>query len=318
MALGVLFGLWPQVSQACRCLTQPNDTNLAQALRTAREAASHIYFARVQAADGLRSGNATVEVLEVLKGELAVGTRLRLPSGGGGSCAYPFKKGNDYLVYAHGGPTAVRMCTRTRPILADDVELQWLRTGKLPATPSALRREVVTCKPCDLNAVARAPALFQNDARQAHAARRAFWTQGLGSENGRAVAVGQSKDLRAFELVQTPHEATDEKCRQRIVRRWCERLAPLSSKAQFPFRCINPGPEEQVCDENKDRVSKWMPLESMTTATCTWDDPNAPSCKLSKKVQPRPGPHKASAPLLRCSLPREDTGWHHCQVITGE
>jgi hypothetical protein len=318
MALGVLFGLWPQVSQACRCVTQPTDTNLAQALRTARETASHIYFARVQAADGLRSGNATVEVLEVFKGELAVGTRLQLPSGHGGTCAYPFKKGTDYLVYTHGGPTIVSLCTRTRSVLADDVELQWLRSGKLPATPSALRREVVTCNPCELGTVARAPALFGEEARRAYAAQRAFWTLGLGSENGRTVAVGQTKDLRTFELVQTPHEATDEKCRQRIVRRWCERLAPLSSEARFPFRCLKPGPEEEVCDENKDRVSKWMPLEGMTTATCAWDDPNAPSCKLSKKVQPRPGSHKGSAPLLRCSPPRVDTGWHSCQVVTGQ
>jgi hypothetical protein len=130
MALGVLFGLWPQVSRACRCLTQPTDTSLAQALRTAHETAGHIYFARAQAADGPRSGSATVEVVEVFKGELAVGTRLRLPSGGGGTCAYPFQKGNDYLVYTHGGPTVVNLCSRTRPVLADDVELQWLRTGQ--------------------------------------------------------------------------------------------------------------------------------------------------------------------------------------------
>ena len=114
MALGVLFGLWPQVSRACRCLTQPTDTSLAQALRTAHETAGHIYFARAQAADGPRSGSATVEVVEVFKGELAVGTRLRLPSGGGGTCAYPFQKGNDYLVYTHGGPTVVNLCSRTR------------------------------------------------------------------------------------------------------------------------------------------------------------------------------------------------------------
>lgn len=318
MALGVLLGLWPQVSQACRCVTQPTNTNLAQTLRSAREAASHIYFARVQAADGLRSGTATVEVLEVLKGELAVGTRLQLPSGSGGSCAYPFKKGNDYLIYAHGGPTGVSMCTRTRPVLADDVELQWLRTGKLPATPSALRREVVTCKPCELRTVARAPGLFGDEARQAYEDQRPFWTHGLGSEHGRAVAVGQTKDLRIFELVQTPDDATDEKCRQRIVRRWCEQLAPLSSAARFPFRCIKPSPEEEVCDENKSRVAKWMPPEPMTAATCEWRDPNAPSCKLSKKVQPRPRAHKASAPLLRCTPPRMDTGWHSCQVVTGE
>lgn len=318
MALGVLFGLWPQVSRACRCLTQPTDTNLAQALRTAHETAGHIHFARAQAANGPRSGSATVEVVEVFKGELAVGTRLRLPSGGGGTCAYPFQKGNDYLVYTHGGPTVVNLCSRTRQVLADDVELQWLRTGKLPATPSALQREVVTCEPCELEAGTRAPLLFGEQARQAHAAQGAFWTQGLGSEHGRAVAVGQTKDLRSFELVQTPHDTTDEKCRQRIVRRWCERLAPLSSEARYAFRCIKPGPEEEVCDETQGRVAKWMPLESMTTATCTWGNPNAPSCKLSKKVQPRPGSHKASAPLLRCSPPRVDTGWHPCQVVTGE
>ncbi|QRN97695.1 hypothetical protein JRI60_00985 [Archangium violaceum] len=325
VVLGVLLGLWPQVSHACRCVSESPHAPPAQAFRTARDKASHVYLARVHAADGLRSGGtATVEVLEVFKGEgeLAVGTRLQLPSGGGGDCTFPFKKGNDYLVYAHGQPTSVRLCTRTRQVQAraDDMELTWLRTGKAPVTPVALRREVVTCKPCDVDTVAGVPILGADAARRAYEEQRPFRTPGPGGDDRVVVEVGMTRDNRAFQLVQTSHEVvpTDEPCRRAIIRRWCERLAPTSDEARFAFRCIKPGPEEEVCDEEKSRAAKWMPLERLTAATCGWKDPNAPSCTLSKKLQPLRGSPKAGAPVLQCRPMRQYTERHSCQVVTGE
>ncbi|WP_257461681.1 hypothetical protein [Archangium lipolyticum] len=321
VVFGVLLGLWPPLAQACRCVTEPDNTSLAQALRTARDKASHIYLARVQASDGLRNrGIATVQVLEVLKGELAAGTQLELPSGGGGDCSFPFKRGNDYLVYAHGQPTSVRLCTRTRQVQADDVEVQWLRTGKPPPTPVALRREVVSCKRCDIDTVARAPFLGGEQARRANEELRPFWTHGPGSDDRVSVAVGVSGDQRAFQLVQTSHEhtPTDEPCRRVVIRRWCERLAPASDTARFAFRCIKPGPEEEVCDEEKSRVAKWKPLERMTAASCGWGNPNAPSCTLSKKLQPLRGSPKAGAPVLQCRPTDLSSDRHSCQVVTSE
>ena len=146
----------PATAQACSCWDGPAD--LPTNLREAKAGAIAIYRARVVSIDSgflrLFRHPASVEVLEVFKGQVKRGERLQLPYGGGGDCTIRFEEGIEYLMYAHGSePEDVHHCSRTRPVRAGDSELDWLRTGRLPPVPVAIQRESVSCEPCDIHAV---------------------------------------------------------------------------------------------------------------------------------------------------------------------
>ncbi|MFY0564602.1 hypothetical protein ACN28E_12175 [Archangium lansingense] len=334
---------WPVPADACSCVFGSGD--LATNLREALDSADAVFHGRVVSVErsggflglfGRGSPEATFEVIERFKGSL--GTKVVLPSSlGGGSCESQFKTGDEYLVYAFmdEGHLVTTLCSRTRPITPSTrrkVELDWLRTGRLPLVPVALQRETVQCQTCNLdtvtsNLVGLPPGntcnLGLQDPEAAIALRegRPFWTGGYYNwdDPTRMTAVGLSRELRPFELIQTPDASTDETCRQRVSLRWCERLEASSAKArgQPELRCINPGPEQEVCDETKSRTAVWGPKESLQTATCTWNTPDMPTCELQKELQPL-AEKAPTSPLLVCSPANGLLGTYRCRVVAGD
>lgn len=321
LSLLVWAWAWPTSSEACSC--DPGSPDLLTNLREARKEASTIYYGRVVSID--EALVASVEVLEVFKGNLAVGTKLSVSYEH--PCAYPFDSGETALIYADEDPSQVFLCTRTRRASKDDVELEWLRTGKPPAVPIALQRETVTCQSCSLETVTTSlvgppPGASSNSplpsqqALEALREVRPFWTASSLrlDDKGRRTAVGLSADLRAFELIQTPYRATRDACQQRVVRRWCEKLesSPEESSGAPALRCLNPGPEEEVCNETQSRAANWGSLEKIRAAKCMWFSPVSPYCELTKSPQPLPAGARKS-PVLRCS-PGFDTSTSFCNV----
>jgi hypothetical protein len=334
----VLLAL-PGSADACSC--REGSPDLHTNLRVAQGKAEAIFHARVLSVEPeskldllgfVAEPEAELEVLEVFKGSL--GKKLVLPSGHGDRpCEFPFEAGDEYLVYAFSdeGRLQVSLCSRTRQVSKGDPELDWLRTGTLPPVPVALQREQVQCTPCEFDTVAPglvglpngnecSTRLGAEDAEKALSEGRSFWQGGYYdySAPSRTSAVGMSLDGRPFELVQTPHHGTEETCRQRVTRKWCERLekAPPSDRHVPAFRCVNPGPEEELCNEETSRTASWGPREDIRAATCRWWTTDRPDCELAKESQPA-GAEGAVPWLLTCK-PAYDRPWAHaCQVVPG-
>ncbi|MFP2934877.1 hypothetical protein ACLESO_59205, partial [Pyxidicoccus sp. 3LG] len=137
-----LFAL-PSSADACSC---GGWTDLPTALRTARDEAGVIVHGRVVS---VASRQVRIEVVEAFKGATGGAKHVLDTDSGGGGCSYSFEAGEEYLIYAnlHEGRLATSMCTRTRKVSKGDAELDWLRTGRLPPVPVALRREQAQCSP---------------------------------------------------------------------------------------------------------------------------------------------------------------------------
>ena len=75
----------------------------------------------------------TLRVSEVWKGPWRETLEVSTPSGGV-SCGYPFKEGQEYLVYAYGKeePFKVDLCTETKPLSKAGMNLQLLGDGQRP------------------------------------------------------------------------------------------------------------------------------------------------------------------------------------------
>lgn len=302
---------------ACKCDEGPSD--LAENLQRAREQASVIYLAQVLSIERGGEGMlAQVKVLETFKGDVPVGHTPMVPTGGHHGCTFRFEVQKTYVIY-----NGASWCSRTREIVSveSDVELKWLRTGVLPPTPKALLRETVKCEPCDLWKLAPAlvgqPIVRGKELAAAVRAPAPFWTAGFDSDGlARQVAVGRALDGGVFELAQTPYVTVRETCRQRVVKRSCERLEPSKDDDSLP-QCVHPGPEVELCNEERSRVASWGQLEDLSAASCNWRDPATGRCKLSetpKRLREQPAPRSA---VLRCS-PQFDSSWINACVIDGK
>ncbi|OJT23731.1 hypothetical protein BO221_17270 [Archangium sp. Cb G35] len=338
LVLTCILVTWPVPADACSCSFGTGD--LVTDLREARDGSDAVFLGRVVSVArsggplgifGRGFGEAAFDVIERFKGP--VGSKLMLPSGtGAGPCEFPFVPGEEYLVYASEdeGRLVAILCSRTRPISRGDIELDWLRTGRLPPVPVALQRETVQCPTCDLDTVTstlvglppgNACNLGLQDPEAAIALRegRPFWTGGYYNHDNpsRTTAVGLSRELRPFELIQTGPSGTDEKCRKRVSLRWCERLEASSDPQARPeLQCVNPGPEQELCDETKSRTAIWEPKERLQAAQCSWFSPDKPHCALQKELQPLAEDAPAS-PLLRCSPMYWTDTRHRCRVSPG-
>ncbi|NMO16404.1 hypothetical protein HPC49_09595 [Pyxidicoccus fallax] len=321
----------PTPADACSCVRGSPD--LHEALRDALSDSDMVFHGRVKSVGprlkllsylGVKTDwEARLEVLEVFKGK--PGGSLVLPSGPTASCEYPFTEGDEFLVYVndYDGQPVSTICSRTRPAFKSDVELDWLRTGVLPSVPVALQRQSVRCEPCDLDTVAEElgdKEVGNKDAESALKTGKPFWVSGYSDHEDptRLTAVGLSRDGRPFELVQTPYNGTNEACRQRVTRRWCEKLVPAPrARRNVPaLQCVNPGPAEEVCDEEKSREVTWLPRESMSAATCEWHSPTETACELAK--EPRPLDAGApTSPLLSCRPTKPPALSYACQVRKG-
>jgi hypothetical protein len=79
----------------------------------------------------LASSRVTLRVSEVWKGPKRETLEVSTPRDGM-SCGYPFKEGQEYLVYAYGKeePFKVDLCNQTKPLSEAGANLQVLRDGE--------------------------------------------------------------------------------------------------------------------------------------------------------------------------------------------
>ncbi len=293
---------------ACTCLGSVGD--LLPELLRAFDAADHVLIARVVADSG-DADTALLEVLEVFKGTLKAGKRIRVEAGGGSMCLYRFFQDQDWLIYSSGPTVSVRLCSRSRVLRGADVELAWLRTRTPPPVPVALQRGRATCVACRLDhaAAALSGTTTSVDLEVGLASGRPFHVTAT-SSGGAERAVGRAGDGQLFEVLEV-QDYPFEACGARLVRRWC---AGLSSKSS----CVRPGPEEVVCDEAAARQVHWEARESAVGVECRWREPARPVCALPPRSAVDAGVRAdagvPAGPTLRCLHRLDDTDGFACRV----
>jgi len=140
--LGVVFLLPPQCASACQCTMPPGSRDAERALADS-EAVFSGEVVKIDPPSPWKS-SATIEtdtfrVSEVWKGPeqktLEVHTALF-----GASCGYPFKEGQEYLVYAYAGKQGleVDLCNGTQRLTEAEADLEVLGAGKKPTGGEAL------------------------------------------------------------------------------------------------------------------------------------------------------------------------------------
>lgn len=315
----------PTAGWACACVF--TSQGLAGTLREARSEADFIYLARVHDPIDPSPRATSLEVLESFKGTLKAGDVLRLPFEGQGDCSLPVEPGL-WLFYAYGNPEGVVKCSRSRPVLPDDSELTWLRTGLLPPVPVSLQREVASCEVCEIEAIggrllvspgmppAERTTWGNGDAMARWKAGQPFFTYaGMGGDR----VLGVSREGRAFALTEITDESPERRaCERRIQLRWCKRLEfQKESQSTSGFRCVEPGEPQDVCDERPSRKVQWLPMERLPPGDCRWDKPAEPFCYLSEARFPFPSGSPA-LPVLACHAlsPGPDSGAFRCEVKT--
>ena len=315
-AVLLVFGIlaWPLSAWACSCAMQ---VDVRDALKGARERASHIFHGRVddlqesfgEDGEGPYVGRVTFTVLETFKGKAAPQRILRLSDN---MCEYVFDKGVEYLVYAYGDEKkgfTTSVCTRTQPARGASAEMQSLRSGTLPRRPVAMRRQHLSCSRCDVEAVARSlvcggkePCGPSNGKTSEDALRegRPFWELEAGDAWKERTSFGVGLDGRAFQLVQRPNLGAEEACEQRVLRRGCARLTLKLLGSGDRVTCTGPSAEEPLCDEKATRRASWGPVEAPPRGVCQWSRTDAPRCEWDPETVPL-APGAPTRPGLVCT-----------------
>jgi hypothetical protein len=134
LALGLL-SLLPDCAHACTCATGGSFQEAAMGANSSAVFAGEV----IDVEKSLSSSSATLRVSEVWKGPqtetLEVNTPQVLPGVG---CGYPFKEGQEYLVYAYWGPHGspprpglkTDLCTETKLLSEADANLRVLGEGQ--------------------------------------------------------------------------------------------------------------------------------------------------------------------------------------------
>jgi hypothetical protein len=140
--LGGVFLLLPQCAYACQCTMLPGSQDPERVLADS-EAVFSGEVVKIDRPSPFKSGAAletdTFRVSEVWKGPeqrtLEVHTALM-----GASCGYPFKEGQEYLVYAYTGKQGleVDLCNGTQRLAEAEADLEVLGAGKKPTGGEAL------------------------------------------------------------------------------------------------------------------------------------------------------------------------------------
>ena len=140
--LGVVFLLPPQCASACQCTMLPGSQDAERALADS-EAVFSGEVVKIDRPSPFKSGadleTDTFRVSEVWKGPeqrtLEVHTALM-----GASCGYPFKEGQEYLVYAYTGKRGleVDLCNGTQRLTEAEADLEVLGASKKPTVGEAL------------------------------------------------------------------------------------------------------------------------------------------------------------------------------------
>ena len=128
--------LCPTTSLACGCFQLDPNQTIAQALKEARKSADAIFSGKVVEVVREPRGSAgynvvRFEVEESWKGVNADGVSLASPLT---SCAFPFKAGERYLVYAYRsnqGELDTSVCSRTRKLEGAETDTKLLGSARL-------------------------------------------------------------------------------------------------------------------------------------------------------------------------------------------
>lgn len=140
--LGVVFLLPPQCAFACQCTMLPDGMDAERALADSEAVFSGEVVEIDQPSHFKSSADLetdTFRVSEVWKGPeqrtLEVHTALM-----GASCGYPFKEGQEYLVYAYTGKQGleVGLCGNVVPLSEAGSELRVLGAGEKPTVGGVL------------------------------------------------------------------------------------------------------------------------------------------------------------------------------------
>src|SRR5581483_485448 len=109
-----------------------------------------------------------------------------------------------------------------------------------------------------------------------------------------------------FEVVETLTGADwREPCSHRVVKHWCDGLVLGSDLV-----CLNPTPDEVVCDEAASRHASLGPVEDLSAVSCEWRDPDEPLCRLPADVKAVDATVPANAVML-CT-PRDEMRDYVC------
>jgi hypothetical protein len=138
LALGILV-LLPDCASACSCASLGSQQE--QAKQALSDSAAVFSGEVVDVGEGppirmmgsrLPSSRATLRVSEVWKGPEQETLEVSTPVSGS-ACGYPFKEGQEYLVYADGKQELkVDLCSETKPLSKAGVNLQALRNSERP------------------------------------------------------------------------------------------------------------------------------------------------------------------------------------------
>jgi len=136
--LGVVF-LLPDCASACSCAMPPGSQE-ERAERALAESSAVFSGEAVEVEEGpsikmmgisgLRSSRVTLRTSEVWKGPQRETLEVSTPRDGM-SCGYPFKEGQEYLVYANTGKQGLEayLCTETKPLEKAGADLAVLGDG---------------------------------------------------------------------------------------------------------------------------------------------------------------------------------------------
>ena len=118
-----LVAMLPDCAFACSCASSPPPEG-------ALEESSAVFSGEViDIEKGPQVSSVTFRVSKVWKGNHQE-TRTVSTASYGAACGYPFKEGQEYLVYAWGKKMEVNLCGRTAPLSEASADLQALGNGE--------------------------------------------------------------------------------------------------------------------------------------------------------------------------------------------
>jgi hypothetical protein len=130
-----LVALFPDSASACSCAMLPGSEQ-ERAERALAESTAVYAGEVVNISKGkplsIREPNAvSFQVSDVWKGAEQETLEVTTPRGGA-ACGYPFKEGQEYLVYAYGGRQSIKvdLCSETKPLSKASADLEALGNGE--------------------------------------------------------------------------------------------------------------------------------------------------------------------------------------------
>ena len=141
--LGGVFLLFPQCAYACSCAgSMDAERALADSEAVFSGEVAEVEEGptiRMWGISGVRTSTVTLRASEVWKGPQRETLEVSTPRDGA-TCGYPFKEGQEYLVYAYTGKQGleVDLCNGTQRLAEAEADLEVLGASKKPTVGEAL------------------------------------------------------------------------------------------------------------------------------------------------------------------------------------